>query len=112
MDGIEVANRYFASVRARDIGAYVSLFAEGATLITPDGRRFVGVEAIRNMESAVFASENPPTPSPAHIVAGDRSVAVEVDVRLANGVRHRMGSFYQLNSAGLIERLSIYRQAG
>jgi len=106
----DIAERYFASVRARDIDAFTALFAEDATFIMPDGRQYSGAEAIRSMEQAVFASANPPLPRPRHVVAGATSLAVEIEVELPNGALFRMGSFYQLNNAGLIQRLSIYRQ--
>jgi len=106
----DIADRYFASVRARDIEAFMTLFAEDATVITPDGRQHAGAAAIRTMENAVFASANPPTPTPGRIIATDHSFAVEIEIQLASGACLRMGSFYQINSTGLIQRLSVYRQ--
>lgn len=111
MSHVEIVDQYFASVRARDIDAFMALFANDAIFITPDGRSHAGADAIRTMESAVFATENPPTPSPGPVVANEYSAAVEVEVRLPNGAIHRMGSFFQFNASGSIQRLSIYRQA-
>lgn len=111
MQSVQVVDRYFCSVRARDIDAFMALFADDAVFITPDGRSHVGAHAIREMEKAVFAADNPPTPAPGHVIADEFSAAVEVEVRLPNGLIHRMGSFFQFNHSGSIQRLSIYRQA-
>jgi hypothetical protein len=107
----QILDKYFSSVRARDIEAFMVLFAEDATFITPDGSSRTGADAIREMETAVFNAANPPTPSPRAIVADETSAAVEVEVRLPNGAVHHMGSFFQFDQSGLIQRLSIYRQA-
>jgi hypothetical protein len=105
----ELAERYFASVRARDIDSFMALFAEDATLVKPDGGVLTGAAAIREMELHTFAM-GAPTPSPAAMVIGDSSIAVEIDVRLGDGTVRRMADFFYLNDNGLIQRLSVYRQ--
>lgn len=109
MHPTELADRYFASVRARDIDSFMALFAEDATFVAPDGRVLTGVAAIREMELRAFTL-GAPTPSPAATVFGENSIAVEIDVRLADGTIRRMADFFHLNSKGLIQRLSVYRQ--
>jgi hypothetical protein len=107
----DLPNHYFPSVRARDIDRFIALFADDAIMNLPDGREFVGAAAIREMELAVFAS-GAPMPTPVAIVAGENSVAVELDVRLPNGQVHKFANFFHLDAEGRIKRLSIYRKAG
>jgi ketosteroid isomerase-like protein len=107
----DLPNHYFSSVRARDIDRFMALFADDAIMILPDGREFVGAAAIREMELAVFAT-GAPMPAPVAIVAGENSVAVEIDVRLPNGQILKFGDFFHLDAEGRIKRLSIYRKTG
>ena len=110
MHSNELPDLYFSSVQGRDIDRFVSLFAEDAVMILPDGSEVSGVAAIREMELRVFESSSPPSPTPVSIVADDGSVAVEIDVRLPSGQVLKMASFFQLNGEGHIQRLSIYRK--
>jgi uncharacterized protein (TIGR02246 family) len=87
----ELADRYFASGRARDIDGFIALFAEDATFVRPDGRELSGIAAIREMELGVFAV-SPPTPSAVAVVAGETSIAVEIHARLPDGTLRRMAS--------------------
>ena len=107
----DLPNHYFPSVRARDIDRFISLFAEDAIMILPDGRELLGAPAIREMELAVFAA-SPPMPTPIAIVAGENSVAVEIEVRLPNGQLLKFANFFHLNGEGRIQRLSVYRKSG
>ncbi|UVO52615.1 nuclear transport factor 2 family protein [Sphingomonas sp. SUN039] len=109
MTPTELADRYFAAVRARDLDAFTALFAEDATFVLPDGREIAGKAAIREMEAQVFAAGGP-TPSPQSMFPGGEGIAVQVEVRLADDSVRRMGSFFHLGADGLIRRLSIYRQ--
>jgi ketosteroid isomerase-like protein len=43
MKPTDLAERYFASVRVRDIESFIALFAEEATFTTPDGRVFAPI---------------------------------------------------------------------
>ena len=103
------AERYFAAVRARDIDAFMALFAPGAVLVLPDGREIAGLAAIRELELHTFA-QGAPMPVPANIVAGKNGIAVEIDVGLPDGRALRMADFFELDGEGLIQRLSVYRQ--
>lgn len=109
MNPTDVANRYFASVRTRDIDAFMALFAEDATLMLPDGRAIVGAAAIRKMETAVFAAGSP-MPTPTTMVASVDAIAVQIDVRLPDGSLLKMANFYHLDGEGRIKQLSVYRQ--
>lgn len=104
-----VAERYFAAVRARDIDAFMALFAEGATFALPDGRLVSGLAAIREMELHAF-THGAPTPWPAATVVGDNSIAVEIDVTLPDGSKSRVADFFHLDDEGLIRSVSVYRQ--
>jgi ketosteroid isomerase-like protein len=112
MQPSELPDHYFPSVRARDIDRFISLFADDAIMILPDGRQLSGAPAIREMELSVFASSSPPSPTPVAIVASRDSVAVEIDVQLPTGQVLRMANFFQLNGEGRIQRLSVYRKTG
>ena len=107
----DLPNHYFPSVRARDIERFMALFAEDAVMILPDGRELSGAPAIRAMELAVFAT-GAPMPTPVAIVADEHSVAVEIEVRLANGQLLNFANFFHLNDEGRIKRLSVYRKGG
>ncbi len=106
-----IADRYFAAVRSRDIDAFMALFAEDAVFVLPDGKVLTGHAAIREMELHTF-THGAPTPTPAAIVSGDNSFAVEIDIALPDGRTMRMADFFHLNADGLIQRLSVYRQGG
>lgn len=110
MDPIELTDRYFACVQARDIDAFMALFEPDAVLATPDGCEHAGAAAIREMELGVFTSAAPPTPSPTVRIVGQQSIAVEIEIGLPDGRSLRMASFFYLSARGLIERLSVYRQ--
>ena len=59
----EVAEAYFAAVRAKDIDAFVALFAEDASYIMPNGSEYRGTAQIREVQTGVFAHGAPfPTP--------------------------------------------------
>jgi ketosteroid isomerase-like protein len=111
MNPADVTERYFASIRARDLDGLVALYAENACFILPNGREFNGVEAIREMHRSVFAAGGP-MPTPLASIAGASSIAVEIEARLADGTVRRTANFYYLNAAGRIERLSVYMRGG
>jgi uncharacterized protein (TIGR02246 family) len=110
VDPNQLTERYFASVRARDIEAFMALFASDATFILPDGRTVTGQADIRKMESAAF-EQGAPFPTPTTIVVNKDTVAVQIDVRLPSGAVLKTANFYHLNDDGLIKALSVYRQA-
>jgi hypothetical protein len=109
---IELPDLYFSSVRTRDIDRFISLFADDAIMIMPDGREISGAAAIRKMELSVFESASPPSPRPVFVVTGEDAVAVEIAVHLPSGAVLKMANFFELNSEGRIRRLSVYRKTG
>lgn len=107
----EVAQRYFECIRGQDIDGLAQLYAEDASFTLPDGRRFIGIAAIREMHAGVFAA-GPPMPTPIDMVVGDNAVAVEIEARLPDGSSRRTANFYHLNADGRIGRLNVYRRGG
>jgi uncharacterized protein (TIGR02246 family) len=103
----DVAQAYFAAVRAKDIDAFKELFAEDAVFVFPDGTDYVGLPAILDMERAAFANSGP-TPTPRVFILGDKAVAGEADVQLADGRVIQAANLFYLNDDGLIQRLSSF----
>lgn len=107
MNKSDLANQYFSSVKNRDLESLCALYIDDAELVLPDGRELLGIAAIREMYSGLFASQAP-SPTPVHVVIGEGAVAAELEIRLPNGDIRRTANFFSLNDAGLIKRLSIY----
>jgi len=103
----DVANRYFAAIRAKDIDALMALYAEDATFTLPNGKSATGKAAIRETHLAVFAAGSP-SPAPLATVVGENAIAVEIEARLPDGSVRNTANFYQLDEAGLIRRLGVY----
>jgi hypothetical protein len=111
MNPAEVTERYFASIRARDLDSLIALYAEDACFTLPDGRLFNGIDAIREMHRSVFAAGGP-SPTPLASIAGANAIAVEIEARLSDGTVRRTANFYYLNAAGRIQGLSVYMRGG
>ncbi len=107
MDPTAVTERYFASVRARDLDGLIALYAEDACFTLPNGRELNGIDAIREMHRSVFGA-GAPSPTPLASIAGASSIAVEIEARLPDGTVRRTANFYYLNASGRIQRLSVY----
>src|ERR1700740_156624 len=102
MTPTELALLYFETVKARDIGRFIALFTEDASMIYPDGREAKGRAAIRDHQAPVFASGNPPTPEAQSIIAGDKSAAAEVAARMPDGRVFNMANCFYFTADGLI----------
>jgi hypothetical protein len=107
----DVAEQYFAAIRARNIEELIALYAQDAMFVLPNGTECKGIAAIRRTHESVFAS-SAPVPSPQAFIVGANSVAVEIEARLPDGTTRRTANFYHLNSQGRIQRLSIYIRGG
>jgi ketosteroid isomerase-like protein len=103
----QVAETYFASVRARDADGLGALFAEDGVLVLPDGRELVGPQAIAGLYRGMFASA-PPTPRPFAFVEAGLECAVELEARFDDGRVTRACDLFRLQEDGLIRRLDIY----
>ena len=111
MNPKDVADRYFAAVRARNIDDLITLYADDATFVLPNGKESKGVAAIREMHQSVF-NAGAPMPVPQATIVGDAAVAVEIEARLPDGSSRHTANFYHLNSQGRIQRLSVYTRSG
>ncbi len=109
MKSTDLTDRYFASIRARDIDGLMALYADDAVFTLPDGREFSGIAAIREMHRNVFEA-GAPVPTPIAAVVGNGSIAVQIEARLADGTTRRTANFYHLDDNGLIRRVGVYRQ--
>jgi len=107
MNPVEIAEAYFAAVRARDVDAFVTLFAPDAAYIMPNGKEYRGHAEIREVQSHVFASGSP-VPTPLFMTVGDKAIAVEVEARLPDGTSRFTANHYRLDDAGRIARLSVF----
>lgn len=107
MTPTELADAYFKNVRARDIDAWIALFAEDATYVLPNGNAFSGVAEIKEFQLSVFAA-SAPFPTPRARIVGEAAIAVEIDAQLPDGTVRQTANFFHLNGSGQIERLSVY----
>jgi len=111
MQPADVASRYFACIRARDIDGLMELYADDAEFTLPSGARFAGKSAIREMHAGVFAA-GAPVPTPLAMVEGEGAVAVEIEARLPDGSVRHTANFYRLDAQGRIARLGVYMRTG
>lgn len=111
MNPKDVAERYFAAIRARNIDDLMALYADDATFVLPNGKESNGVNAIRQTHQSVFDASTP-MPVPQAMIVGEAGVAVEIETRMPDGTSRRTANFYHLNSQGRIQRLSVYVRSG
>jgi 3-hydroxyisobutyrate dehydrogenase-like beta-hydroxyacid dehydrogenase len=98
---------YFAAVRAKDIDAWMALFAEDATYTLPNDRVCQGKPAIREFQQMVFGSGSP-FPTPVGRIAGPDGMAAEVQAKLPDGSVRNTVNVYRFDEAGKIKSLSVY----
>ena len=111
MNKDDLVESYFANIRNQNLDGLIAFFAHDATMTLPDGREFAGVAAIRAMYGALFTAQSP-SPRPIAVIAGAQGLAAEIEATLPNGTVRRTANFFHLNSAGMIQRMSIYARAG
>lgn len=103
----ETVESYFAAVRAKDLDAFVGLFANDSSYSVPNGKTMTGPAEIREFQTMVFGSGAPyPTPS-AWFVAPD-GIAVEVEARLPDGTVRQTTNHYRFDADGKIVSLRVY----
>ena len=102
-----VVDAYFAAVRARDIDAWLALFAEDATYALPNGAVYQGKAAIREFQAMVFASGSP-FPHPRGRFVGAEGIAVEIEAELPDGSVRHTTNHYRFDDAGKIRSLTVY----
>lgn len=104
---LKVTERYFASVRAKALDEFVDLFAADATYTLPNGKQFMGHDAIREVQATVFSAGSP-SPEILSRLTGPDSAVVEVVAHLTNGSVRNTCNVYRLNGDGKIKSLNIY----
>lgn len=109
MNSSDLAERYFAHMRDRDLEGLTSIFDEDAVVILPDGREVTGLPAIRGMYQHIWGA-GAPSPTPLATVAGPDGVAVEIEAKLPDGSVRRTANFFHIGAEGRIARLSIYKR--
>ena len=105
----DIAERYFAAMRAQNLDALLEVFDEAGVIVWPDGRRIESKTAIRETYARLF--EHPSNnPSPGALMIGPESFAVEVASRFASGETRRTCNVFRLAANGRIARMDSYRQ--
>lgn len=100
-------DRYFEAVRAKDLDAWMALFAEDATYALPNGKTFQGKAAIREFQQMVFGSGSPfPTPGTRFI--SPAGIAVEIEAQLPDGGVRQTTNHYRFDDSGKIASLTVY----
>ena len=94
-------------MRAKDIDAWMALFAENATYALPNGQVFQGKAAIREFQTMVFGSGSPfPNPGPRFV--GSEGIAVEIEAQLPDGSVRNTTNHYRFDDEGKIRSLTVY----
>ena len=105
----DLADRYFAAMRAQDLDALLSVFDQAGVIVWPDGRAIEGKPAIREVYARLF--QNPSNnPAPGALMIGPESFAVEVTSRFDNGETRRTINVFRLAPNRLVARMDSYRQ--
>lgn len=105
-----VARSYFDKVRIQDATAIAAMFAPDGVITLPDGRRFVGGEAISAFYRKHFATMAP-TPEVLSTITEGRRCLVELTARLADGSASFAADVFEFDAGGLIAGLTIYGRA-
>ncbi|MBW8755496.1 MAG: nuclear transport factor 2 family protein [Sphingomonadales bacterium] len=111
VDPQATVDAYFVAVRAKDIDAWMALFAEDATYALPNGSVYQGKPAIREFQQMVFGSGSP-VPTPSGRIVGSEGIAVEVEARLPDGSVRNTTNVYRFDEVGKIRSLSVYMRGG
>ncbi|RZK02919.1 MAG: hypothetical protein EOO76_05075 [Novosphingobium sp.] len=106
-DPSATVDAYFAAVRAKDMDAWIALFAEDARYALPNGQSFQGRPAIREFQQMVFGSGSP-FPTPGARFVGAEGIAVEIEAKLPDGTVRNTTNHYRFDDAGKITSLTVY----
>jgi hypothetical protein len=105
------ADRYFAAVNARDLGALVEVFDPSGTILLPTGGALNGTDEIRDFYARVFAGEGAPSPQPIRYLDADDQCAVEMVPRVPTGSGLTGTTFFErftVSGAEKVVELSIF----
>lgn len=103
-------DQYFASIRAKDIDALMSLYAEDAHFTLPNGKTACGKTAIRETHLGVFASGSP-FPTPVARIVGREGIVVEIEASLPDGSVRKTTNLYRFDETGKIQSLGVYMRS-
>jgi 3-hydroxyisobutyrate dehydrogenase-like beta-hydroxyacid dehydrogenase len=98
---------YFAAIRAKDIDALMTLYADDAAFTLPNGQTANSKVAIRETHLGVFASGSP-YPTPVARIVGTEGIAVEIEAALPDGSVRKTTNIYRFDSEGKILSLGVY----
>lgn len=105
--GRETVEAYIAAVKARDLDAFVALFAEDATYTVPNGKTMTGPTEIREFQTMVFA-HGQPSPTATGWIVGSDAVAVEINAQLPDGTVRQTTNHYRFDESDRIKSLNVY----
>ena len=98
------------AVRAKDIDAWMALFADDASYALPNGQSFQGKPAIREFQQMVFGSGSP-VPNPGARIIGAEGIAVEIEAQLPDGSVRNTTNHYRFDESGKIRSLTVYMRS-
>lgn len=105
----EIADRYFAAMRAQQLELLLSLFEDDGMIVWPDARAIEGKAAIGQLYARLFQMPSN-NPSPGSLMIGPDSFSVQVESRFESGETRRTINVFHLSANGLIARMDSYRQ--
>lgn len=105
--GRETVEAYVAAVKARDLDAFVALFAEAATYTVPNGKTMTGPAEIREFQTMVF-NAGQPSPTPLEWFVAPDGVAVEIEAKLPDGSARLTTNHYRFDADGRIASLRVF----
>lgn len=109
IDPNATVDAYFDAIRAKDIDAWMALFAEDATYMPP-GKVLEGKDAIREFQTMVFGSGSP-VPNPGTRFIGAEGIAAEVEAQLPDGSVRQTTNHYRFDGNGRIVSLKVYMRS-
>ncbi|PLK26196.1 NAD(P)-binding domain-containing protein [Novosphingobium sp. TH158] len=98
---------YLAAVQAKDLDAFVGLFADDATYSVPHGKTMQGLGEIREFQTMVFTAGSP-SPALQGLFVAPEGIAAEIEARLPDGSVRQTTNHYRFDAAGKIASLKIY----
>ena len=105
----EIADRYFAAMRAQDVEALLALFVDDGAIVWPNGQVITGHDAIRAAYAGLFARPSN-NPEPGLLMTGLKCFSCEVHSQLPDGSERRTINVFSLDDTGLVARIASYRQ--
>lgn len=105
--GHQTVEAYVAAVKARDLDAFVALFADDATYTVPNGKTMTGPAEIRDFQTMVF-NAGQPSPTPIEWFIAADGIAVEIEAKLPDGSVRLTTNHYRFDADGRITSLRVF----